>query len=141
MRRAPIVVACMLALAAVLGGCGEREEPAISTVAEPTFEITGEWRGRLTQRGERPFTVEARIASLERSKQNLVRYRGLDCAGTWDYLGASETAYRFRETIDRGRSRKCNGSGTVTLIPLTDERVDYRFSGGGVTSVGVLARG
>ena len=140
MRRAPIVVACLLVLAAGLGGCGERDEPEITTVAEPTFEITGQWQGRLTQRGRKPFSVQVRIASLERSKQNLVRYGGIDCSGTWDYLGASETAYRFRETIDRGRSRQCKGAGTVTLAPLTDDQVAYRFAGGGVTSIGELSR-
>ena len=79
-----------------------------------SFEITGEWEGRLTQGGLKPFEVRATIASLERSKQNVVRYSGIECSGSWDYLGASETAYRFRETIDSG-GRKCRSTGTVEL--------------------------
>jgi hypothetical protein len=140
MRRAAALAMCLLGFALAAAGCGERDEPEISTVAEPTFEITGDWEGRLTQRGTKPFEVRATIASLERSKQNVVRYSGLDCSGTWDYLGSSETAYRFRETIDRGASAKCKGTGTVELTPATDDSVDYVFEGGGVTSRGVLDR-
>ena len=110
MRRA-ISIFALLAVAVALASCGEREEPAISTTtAEPQFEIRGEWRGRLTQQGMKPFPVEATIVSLERFKQNTVEYGGeLDCSGIWEYLGASETAYRFREVIDRGQSARCKG--------------------------------
>ena len=128
--------ACMLAFAA----CGEREEPEITRVADATFEITGSWRGELTQQGMKPFTVRATIASLERFKQNVVTYSGLDCTGTWEYLGASETAYRFREVIDRGRSARCKGTGTVTLTPLGRDEVGYEFRGAGVVSRGDLQR-
>ena len=138
MRKAAAIALALLALAGV--GCGEKEEPELTGTAEPEFEITGEWRGRLTQKGLKPFTVTATIVSLERSKQNVVRYTGIDCAGTWDYLGATETAYRFREVIDRGAGKKCKGAGTVALTPLTDDRVDYVFRGGKITSRGVLAR-
>jgi hypothetical protein len=130
-------LACALAIAA----CGEREEPEITpTTPEAEFEITGDWRGELTQQGTKPFTVRATIASLERFKDNVVTYGGLDCTGTWEYLGPSETAYRFREVIDRGRSAKCKGTGTVTLTPLADDRLDYEFRGGGVVSKGDLQR-
>ena len=134
---APVLAAVVLGLAA----CGEREEPAISVGStEPEFEITGAWQGRLTQKGMKPFTVEARIRSLALSKDNLVRYSRIDCAGTWEYLGASATAYRFRETIDRGRSKECKGTGTVELRPLAANRVAYVFRGGGVSSAGELMR-
>lgn len=137
-------LACLAAIALALAasGCGEKAEPQLATTAtEPQFEITGAWEGRLTQQGMKPFRVEARIRSLARSKQNTVRYTGaLECAGTWDYLGASDTAYRFRERIDKGASMKCKGTGTVALTPLSDDRVDYRFVGGGVVSTGVLDR-
>jgi hypothetical protein len=130
-----------LCLAPVLAGCGEREEPEVSaTTTESQFEITGEWEGRLTQKGLKPFTARATIVSLERSKENVVRYSGINCAGTWDYLGATATAYRFREVIDRGEGRECKGVGTVELTPLTEDRVGYRFTGGGITSEGVLTR-
>ena len=143
-RRPPPALLCTLALAAALAlaACGEREEPPITTTTEQRFEITGNWQGRLAQRGVKPFAVAATIASLERSKQNTVRYTGaIECSGTWDYLGASATAYRFRETIERGAGKRCKGTGTVELTPLTQDSVDYVFRGGGVTSRGVLRRG
>jgi hypothetical protein len=139
MRRT--VLALPLAVFALaLGACGEREEPEITASTESNFEITGDWEGRLTQKGLKPFTVRARIVSLERSKQNVVRYTEIDCVGNWDYLGASATAYRFREVIDRGEGGDCKGVGTVELTPLTQDRVAYVFDGGGVTSHGALTR-
>ena len=136
------VLACISASACaiVLAACGEREEPEITSMPETEFEITGSWRGQLTQQGMKPFTVRATIASLERFKENVVTYSGLDCTGTWEYLGPSETAYRFREVIDRGRSARCKGTGTVTLTPLADDQVAYEFRGGGVVSKGDLQR-
>ena len=137
MRRLAATALALVALS--LAACGERDEPEITTT-EPEFEITGSWEGRLTEKGLKPFTVRARIASLERSKQNTVHYTEINCSGTWDYLGASATAYRFRETIDRGQGRECKGVGTVELTPLTDDSVDYVFNGGGITSEGELTR-
>ncbi|MGH2985535.1 MAG: hypothetical protein ACRDLO_02465 [Solirubrobacterales bacterium] len=141
MRRAAALALPLALLALVLSACGEREEPEIeASTTESQFEITGEWKGRLMQKGLQPFTVTATIVSLERSKQNVVRYTGIDCSGTWDYLGATATAYRFREVIDRGQGGKCKGVGTVALTPLIDDRVGYVFNGGGITSEGVLTR-
>jgi hypothetical protein len=140
MRRAALLALPLALLAIGLGACGEREEPEIAATAEAQFQIEGEWEGRLTQRGLKPFTVRATIASLERSKQNVVHYSEINCSGNWDYLGATATAYRFREVIDRGEGGECEGVGTVVLTPLTDDRLDYVFTGGGVTSRGVLAR-
>lgn len=135
-----LTIAAALAACLVLTACGERSEPTISSTPEPQFEITGGWRGELTQQGVKPFPVQARIASLERFDDNTVHYGGLDCSGTWEYLGASETAYRFREQIGKGESAKCKGTGTVSLTPVSDDSVDYEFRGGGVVSRGVLDR-
>jgi hypothetical protein len=134
MARAALAIS-LLVLGLALAACGEREEPVITTENEPQY-----WAGELRQKGRKPFEVEARIVSLERSKQNVVRYTGIDCSGTWDYLGASTTAYRFREVIDRGKSKQCKGKGTVELTPLSQNGVDYMFRGGGVTSRGELKR-
>jgi hypothetical protein len=148
-------LAAVAALCACLGlaACGEREEPEITpTTTEPQFQITGRWHGELRQAGMKPFTVQARIASLERFKDNTVHYtqapqqrRGsatprIDCSGTWEYLGSSETAYRFAEVIDSGRGAKCKRTGTVSLTPLAEDRVGYEFRGRGVVSHGELER-
>ncbi len=143
-----------LALAATLAaaGCGEKEEPTGTLATEPPgtetsattppagFAIRGHYRGRLTQRGLKPFRVDVRIRSLRSPARNPVRYSGLGCAGTWRYLGKDGAVLRFRERISSGRSRKCKGVGTVTLRPLGPDRLGYRFRGGGVTSRGTLSR-
>ena len=135
-----LAAAALALVALALAACGEKEEPEITGSPEPEFEITGDWKGRLTPQGLKPFEVRATIASLERAKQNVVHYSEIDCSGTWEFLGSSTTAYRFREVIDRGEGRECKGTGTVELTPLTDDRLDYVFNGDGVTSRGVLNR-
>ena len=140
MAARPLFICAALAVAVVLGAC-ERDEPEIpSATGESEFEITGRWEGELTQPGMKPFTVEALIASLERFNKNIVHYARRNCSGTWEYLGASETAYRFEELIERGAGGACKGRGTVTLTPLSDDTVDYVFRGAGVVSRGELAR-
>lgn len=131
----------LCALALPLAGCGERDEPEIAAPdAQSQFEIRGQWRGQLTQQGEKPFSVQAEIVSLERFKANEVTYGGIDCSGTWEYLGASESAYRFQEKIERGAGGACRGEGTVSLTPLSDDQVGYEFRGGAVVSRGELRR-
>lgn len=139
-RAAPLLALALCA--AALTACGEKSEPEITGVNDDVrFEITGGWKGELRQRKMKPFPVHARIESLERSKQNTVRYGGeIDCAGTWEYLGVSETAYRFREVIGGGRAGKCKGAGTVTLTPLAEDSVAYEFRGGGIHRAGDLTR-
>lgn len=143
LRRPLVVLGILLATVAALAlsACGEREEPAIAEGPDRAFEIEGRWSGKLHQRDVPPFEVRATIASLERTKGNVVRYSGIDCSGTWEYLGADETSYRFREVIDRGSGARCKGTGTVRLTPLTQSRVAYEFTGGGVRSAGRLDRG
>jgi hypothetical protein len=138
MRRAAVSLS-LLALALGASACGEREEPEVAAAAEPAFEITGDWEGRISQRAPKPVELRATIDSLERSKQNVVRYSETGCSGTWDYLGATETAYQFRETIDSGGA-KCRGTGTVELTPVSDDSVEYGFEGAGVGGRGVLER-
>ena len=144
---------------AVAVGCGEKPEPTGTLPADPpasesspgtsarAFEIRGHFRGRLTQRGLKPFRVDVRIRSLRSPTRNPVRYSGLGCAGSWRYLGKDGDTFRFRERISSGRtrqagtgSRKCKGLGAITLRPLGSNRLGYRFEGGGVTSRGTLSR-
>jgi hypothetical protein len=142
----PILLAALAAALLALAGCGEKEEPVLSELPPPPdpaqeFEILGEWKGQLRQKGLKPFGVEARIASLEQSKRNVVRYGGeIACSGTWEFLGKRQTAFRFREVIDSGRGGKCKGTGTVTLTPFDADGVDYEFRGGGIESAGTLSR-
>jgi hypothetical protein len=126
--RAPLALALAVVAAAALAGCGGGAD------------LEGRWQGRLHQRGLAPFIVTATIRSLDPEAVNTVRYSGIDCSGTWRYLGRAGDAHRFREVIDRGRGGTCKGVGTVTLTPAGEHRLAYRFMGGGVESRGVLER-
>ena len=87
------LLATALAVAAIAPGCGEKEEPE-SSGPPPTadtgttgFDIIGMWEGRLTQKGIKPFKMSATIGSLDDPKLNTVHYTGIDCDGSWTYLG------------------------------------------------------
>lgn len=142
----PILPALLLVAAALLVGCGDDdgEQGATTgpttTEAQTGYDITGSWRGKLSQKGLAPFTVVATIGSLEDPSQNTVRYTGIDCGGNWTYLGREGAAFRFNEVIDRGAGGNCKGAGDVYLTPFGPDGVDYLFRGGGVESAGVLKR-
>jgi hypothetical protein len=121
---------CVLALAAF---------PAVAA-AFSARDLEGTWHGPLRQAGLKPFTVTVTIRSLHDSRRNPVRYSGLDCTGTWAFLGSAGGSLRFREVITAGKSDTCKGSGTVTLVPLSAGALRYRFSGGGISSAGVIRR-
>ena len=139
-------LAIAIATLAIVTGCGEKSEPD-STTAGPSaeggagqFDIEGTWKGRLTQRMTKPFRVTATIASLTNAERNTVSYTGIDCRGHWRFLSRNTRAFTFREIIDSGESKVCKGRGTVRLTPMPDDRLDYEFHGGGVTSRGILVR-
>jgi hypothetical protein len=145
---AALLAAVVVALAT---GCGEKDEPSLGELEQSAraveaeqgaggFEIEGEWRGELRQRGLRPFTLTATIADLDDPSQNPVRYTGIDCSGNWSFVGRDGRSYEFEEVIDRGEGGTCKGVGTVTLTPAGGDELDYRFRGGGVESEGVLER-
>lgn len=134
-------VALTFAVLAVTSGCGGNtvkvDFPDFPNLDR--FEIRGDWRGRLHQRGLAPFTVEATIRSPEKARENTVHYTGIDCSGHWTFLSRNGKTYRFREVIDSGEGDTCKGVGTVTLTDRGDE-LRYVFRGGGVVSRGVLHR-
>jgi hypothetical protein len=141
-RHLPAVLACLAA--GLLAGCGEKEEPEFSgpgaqPEANPLAPIAGTWSGTLEQRGQKPFTVRATIASPTVPAQNPVSYTGIRCSGTWDFQSREGAGYHFREVIDADKGGSCKGVGDVTVTPRGD-RLAYRFTGGGVTSRGLLAR-
>ena len=141
LSRLVLLMAALLALGAATG-CGEKSEEAATNPPEPTgFKIEGRWSGELNQKAQSSFRVDATIGSLDNPKQNTVHYTGIDCSGNWTFQGRQDTAYRFREVIDRGRSKTCKGAGTVNLTPVSADSLDYVFRGGGVESQGVLSRG
>jgi hypothetical protein len=127
-RRA-LLLATVLVLAAPVGAG-----------AYSSSHLRGTWHGKLHQRGLEPFTVTVTIGSLHDASRNRVRYSGLDCRGTWDYLGSRRGLFSFREVITAGKSDTCKGAGTVRLRPLSVNALRYRFTGGGVTSAGVIRR-
>jgi hypothetical protein len=146
MRRGRLTAAALAAsiLALALAACGEKEEPSAqelaqsstSTQTEPEFAIAGDWRGQLRQKGQKPFSVAAKIAGPD--GPNTVHYTGIDCAGTWTYEGQTGDEYVFHERIDRGQGGKCKGKGTVSLTAAGPAELEYVFQGGGIESRGTL---
>jgi hypothetical protein len=136
----------------VLAGCSSNgsasEEPGQGTNQGISRQIAGRWTGRLHQQGLRPFDIAVRIGTNGLAR---VAYTGIECGGDWTFSRVTTTAppqYRFIETIEEGAGKKCKGTGKVDLSPIQNNtpnepaytRLGYRFTGGGVTSAGVLHR-
>jgi hypothetical protein len=142
-----MLIALLAALSTLaLTACGEKEEPSAKELAQATeeeraeeeFEIAGDWRGQLQQKGLKPFVVTAKITGAE--GPNTVHYTGIDCSGEWTYEGRTGDTYSFNERIDSGKGGECKGSGTVTLSVESADELGYEFRGGGVESRGTLKR-
>jgi len=146
------LVALLSALALLGAGCGEKQEPDLSELPPPPQPrpptppqglpqaVIGDWQGTLDQKGIKPFPIRVAIRSATDPERNIVRYGGeIGCSGTWSYIGADGPQVRFRERIDAGAGGKCKGTGTVTVQPDKRGRLEYRFTGGGIESQGVLS--
>jgi hypothetical protein len=143
----------LLALSAPLfAGCGSGEnageEAGISTGEGVTRQISGRWTGELRQQGLKPFEIGVDIGADSTAK---VAYTGIECGGDWSLDRAEASTpprYLFTEKIDEGAGAICKGKGTVSLVPIQRQapngpayiRMNYSFTGGGVTSRGVLHR-
>jgi hypothetical protein len=114
-------------------------------------DYSGDWTGTLKQKGLHPFQVAARI---DLAGSGRVAYTGIDCGGTWTSLRAlrSDPPYiTVRERINQGAGGECKGSGLVGLHPVRRcegpehdqcefRNIEYTFTGGGVSSQGLLHR-
>src|SRR4051794_2682314 len=140
----------MLALAfcvVLLVGCGGGSGGG----TEVTKDYCGGWTGTLKQKGLQPFQVAARI---DLAGSGRVAYTGIDCGGTWTglrFLASDPPHITVRERINQGAGGECKGSGLVGLHPVRRcegpehgqceiRSIEYSFTGGGVTSDGLLHR-
>jgi hypothetical protein len=136
--------------ALLIGGCGNDEGSSAVTApgAGITRQIAGRWTGELRQEGLKPFEVAVDIGSDGDGK---VAYTGIECGGEWTLDEVQPSApplYRFTERISEGAGGDCKGSGAVSLSPIQGHspnrpaynRLNYSFTGGGVTSAGLLHR-
>ncbi len=136
--RWPVAALVLVALSAV--GCGGNDSSGTAGLTQP---IAGDWTGTLKQSGLKPFRIAVRI---EATGTGRVAYTGIDCGGTWhtsEVLSSEPPRYEVTEQIDEGAGGECKGRGRVSLQPKTSLRsspLRYRFTGGGVTSRGVLNR-
>jgi len=138
---APIATVALATV--ILAACGEKEEnldPGATTTAnEAAVEIAGGWTGQLTQKGLPPFQI---AVVIDPEGSGLVAYTGINCGGTWTPKFATAPSagaeYLFEETINREAGGSCKGTGTVS-VTRTGDTLSYRFTGGGVTSTGVLS--
>jgi hypothetical protein len=140
-----------LAIAALLiGGCGNDGDSSDVTAPGPgiTRQIAGRWTGELRQEGLKPFEVAVDIGSDGNGE---VAYTGIECGGEWtldEVQALMPPRYRFIEKIREGAGGNCMGTGTVSLLPIQGHspnrpaynRLNYRFTGGGITSSGLLHR-
>jgi hypothetical protein len=145
--------ACLLfLLVPLLAGCGSGGNPddltGLGNEEGITRQIAGSWAGNLHQSGLAPFKIAVNITA---NGSGRVAYTVIDCGGDWDLRGTQPTTpprYIFTETIDQGAGGTCKGTGTVTLSPIQGHspnrpaytRINYSFTGGGVTSRGLLRR-
>lgn len=123
----------------LIAGCGS-DGSSSSHAANSTKEIAGDWTGTLHQKGLRSFRVAVQIQADGTGK---VAYTGIECGGTWELhevFDSRPPKYGFTETIDEGAGGACKGSGDVTVQPdlVASNRLHYKFTGGGVTSTGLL---
>lgn len=141
-----VLAAAALLAAALLAGCGEKEETVVESTPRTTendvlADIVGSWEGTLRQKGLNPYEVQASIRSPRDRRVSTVHYTGIDCSGTWTVERVREMTVYFLESIDRGEGGQCEGTGTVEITPEPGEsRLDYVFRGGGVESEGTLHR-
>ncbi len=140
------LVLTLLLPALLIAGCGDdgADGGGTTTSVGPTKEIAGDWTATLTQKGLEPFRIAVRISPDGTGR---VAYTGIDCGGSWTVKNALASlppaAYNFREQITQGAGGNCKGEGVVSIgpdPPRAPKDLSYGFSGGGVTSEGVLHR-
>jgi hypothetical protein len=134
----------------LIAGCGDDANP--SDVTDPgagiTRQISGRWKGELHQQGLKPFQI---AVDLGADGMGQVAYTGINCGGDWTLDGVQPSTppgYLFTEEINQGAGGTCKGTGTVSLSPIQAHlpnqpaynQLNYRFTGGGVTSTGLLRR-
>jgi hypothetical protein len=142
----------LFALGALLiAGCGDDgagEGTTLSNAEGITRQIAGGWTATLHQQGLAPFKVGVDISADGRGR---VAYTGIECGGEWTLHGVEQSMpprYLFTEEINQGAGGTCKGTGAVTLAPIQRHspnepaytRLNYSFTGGGVTSRGLLHR-
>ena len=143
---------CLLALATpLLAGCGSGGNADLTSLENSqgiTRQIAGEWSGKLHQKGLAPFKVAVKITPGGGGR---VAYTGIRCGGDWtltDVASSLPPEYHFTEKITQGVGGNCKGKGRISLLPIQGfspnepayKRMNYSFSGGGVTSRGLLHR-
>jgi hypothetical protein len=144
-------LALLFAIGALLiAGCDSNGNS--SEVTAPgegiTRQISGRWTGTLHQKGLKPFEIAVDIGADGNGK---VAYTGIKCGGDWTLDGVLSSlppSYEFAERINQGAGGKCKGTGRVSLAPIQGNEpnapayneMNYTFTGGGVTSRGLLRR-
>ena len=146
-------ILCLLAVGIpLLVGCGSSGNPedltGLGNSQGITRQIAGVWSGKLRQKGLAPFEVAVKITP---SGSGQVAYTGIECGGDWNLDEVQPTTpprYLFTEVIHEGVGGNCKGKGRVSLVPIQAfspnepayKRINYTFTGGGVTSRGLLRR-
>jgi hypothetical protein len=144
------VLGLLFAMGALLmAGCSDGDGGDLTSPGEGvTRQIAGNWSGTLHQHGLAPFEIAVDMGA---DSTGQVAYTGIECGGEWDLDSVQASLpprYLFTEQITKGTGGTCKGTGTVSLSPIQGHspnepaynRLNYRFTGGGVTSRGLLHR-
>jgi hypothetical protein len=129
-------------VAVLIAGCGGSSDNSESTTNAP-IGVAGNWTGTLRQKGIAPFQIAARLDAVGSGR---VAYTGIECGGSWTSkraLASSPPFITIEERITEGAGGECKGVGTVTLhlrSATAGAGLEYDFTGGGVTSRGLLHR-
>jgi hypothetical protein len=133
-RRLMAALPVVILLVAGCGGGGSKQDDSAKAIA-------GDWTGTLRQKGLAPFRIAVHV---EASGEGRVAYTGIECGGGWNLRVVRYTRpeqYEFAERITEGVGGKCKGSGAVSVqrqSSAADSPLRYEFTGGGVTSRGLL---
>jgi hypothetical protein len=152
-RQLFLPLAVLVIAIAGCGGVNDSGEPGggnTDTQSAAARQISGNWRGTLHQAKLPPFQIAVDISAGNTAQ---VAYTGIKCGGEWslDQVQApspSHFIYVFTEQINQGAGGSCKGTGRVSVSPIQREipnepayqQMRYRFSGGGVTSRGLIHR-
>jgi class 3 adenylate cyclase len=99
-------------------------------------QLTGEWKGLLTENGGNTYNVEISVMS---GGTGTISYPELKCSGTLEYILRRGEAHVFREKITKGTGCGRTAEVELTVSNSDGSTVDYNWIGQGPKVTGRLS--